>query len=130
MVIDLGLGDRMALLARGLDQLDIGFTVFDQDLVMVAANRRFQQLLNFPDALCQAGTTLEAALRHNAAMGEYGAGDVERQVSDRLSLAQQFLPHRFERVRPDGTIIEVCGTPLEQGGMVTTYTDVTVPRQR
>lgn len=130
MVIDLGLGDRMALLARGLDQLDIGFTVFDQDLVMVAANRRFQQLLNFPDALCQAGTTLEAALRHNAAMGEYGAGDVERQVSDRLTLAQQFLPHRFERVRPDGTIIEVCGTPLEQGGMVTTYTDVTVPRQR
>ena len=72
MVIDLGLGDRLALLAQGLDQLDIGFTVFDRDLVMVAANRRFQQLLNFPDALCRAGTTLQDALRHNAAMGEYG----------------------------------------------------------
>lgn len=130
MVIDLGLGDRLALLAQGLDQLDIGFTVFDQDLVMVAANRRFQQLLNFPDALCRAGTTLQDALRHNAAMGEYGPGDIERQVQERLALAQQFLPHRFERVRPDGTIIEVCGTPLEHGGMVTTYTDVTIPRQR
>jgi C4-dicarboxylate-specific signal transduction histidine kinase len=130
MVIDLELGDRLALLAQGLDQLDIGFTVFDRDLVMVAANRRFQQLLNFPESLCQAGTTLEAALRHNAAIGEYGAGDAEQQVRDRLTLAQQFLPHRFERTRPDGTIIEVCGTPLAQGGMVTTYTDVTVPRQR
>ena len=130
MVIDLGLGDRLALLAQGLDQLDIGFTVFDRDLVMVAANRRFQQLLNFPDALCRAGTTLQDALRHNAAMGEYGPGDIEQQVQERLALAQQFLPHRFERVRPDGTIIEVCGTPLEHGGMVTTYTDVTVPRQR
>ncbi|MBC7617609.1 MAG: PAS-domain containing protein, partial [Candidatus Saccharibacteria bacterium] len=41
-----------------------------------------------------------------------------------------FLAHRFERVRPDGSIIEVSGTPLAHGGMVTTYTDVTVPRQR
>jgi signal transduction histidine kinase len=130
MLIDLGLGDRLALLAQGLDQLDIGFTVFDQDLVMVAANRRFQELLNFPEALCHAGTTMQDALRHNAKMGEYGPGDIEQQVRDRLALAQQFLPHRFERVRPDGTIIEVCGTPLQHCGMVTTYTDVTVPRQR
>jgi signal transduction histidine kinase len=130
MVIDLELGDRLALLAQGLDQLDIGFTVFDRDLVMVACNRRFQHLLNFPDALCKAGTRLQDALHYNATLGEYGPGNVEEQVRERLLLAQKFLPHRFERVRPDGTIIEVCGTPLESGGMVTTYTDVTVPRQR
>ena len=130
MVIDLNLGDRLALLAQGLDQLDIGFTVFDRELVMVASNRRFQQLLNFPDALCKAGTRLQDALHYNATLGEYGAGEVAAQVHERLVLAQQFLPHRFERVRPDGTTIEVCGTPLDNGGMVTTYTDVTVPRQR
>lgn len=130
MAIDLGLGDKLALLAQGLDQLDIGFTVFDRDLVMVAANRRFQSLLNFPDALCQPGATLQDALTHNALQGEYGPGDVTQQVRERLALAQQFLPHRFERPRPDGSIIEVCGTPLAQGGMVTTYTDVTIPRQR
>ena len=130
MAIDLGLGDKLALLAQGLDQLDIGFTVFDRDLVLVAANRRFQVLLNFPDALCQSGATLQDALHHNAMQGEYGPGDTTQLVSDRLVLARQFLPHRFERARPDGTIIEVCGTPLAQGGMVTTYTDVTVPRQR
>lgn len=130
MVIDLELGDRLALLAQGLDQLDIGFTVFDRELVMVASNHRFQQLLNFPDALCKAGTRLQDALHYNATLGEYGPGVVEVQVRERLLLAQKFLPHRFERVRPDGTIIEVCGTPLDGGGMVTTYTDVTVPRQR
>lgn len=130
MVIDLGAGNRVALLAQGLDQLDIGFTVFDRDLVLVAANRRFQQLLDLPDALCQAGATMQDAFRHNALMGEYGPGDAEQQMRARLELARQFLPHRFERVRPDGTIIEICGTPLEQGGVVTTYTDVTVPRQR
>ena len=130
MTIELGEGAKLALLAQGLDQLDIGFTVFDRDLVMVAANRRFQEMLNFPDALCQPGATLQEALRHNATQGEYGPGNVDTQVNERLVLAQQFLPHRFERARPDGRIIEVCGTPLANGGMVTTYTDVTVPRQR
>ena len=130
MTIELGSGDKLVLLAEGLDQLDIGLTVFDRDLVMVAANTRFQQLLNFPDALCRPGATMQDALRHNAAQGEYGPGAVEDLVLPRLELAKQFLPHRFERLRPDGSIIEVCGRPLPSGGMVTTYTDVTVPRQR
>jgi signal transduction histidine kinase len=130
VAIELGSGDKLVLLAEGLDQLDIGLTVFDRDLVMVAANTRFQQLLNFPDALCHPGTTMLDALRHNAVQGEYGPGDVEELVRPRLELARQFLPHHFERVRPDGSIIEVSGHPLPSGGMVTTYTDVTIPRQR
>ena len=130
MTIELGSGDKLVLLAEGLDQLDIGLTVFDRDLVMVAANTRFQQLLNFPDALCRPGATMQDALRHNAAQGEYGPGAVEDLVLPRLELAKQFLSHRFERLRPDGSIIEVCGHPLPSGGMVTTYTDVTIPRQR
>lgn len=130
MAIELGSGDKLVLLAQGLDQLDIGLTVFDRDLVLVAANTRFQQLLNFPDALCSPGATMADALRHNATQGEYGPGAVDDLVRPRLELAQQFLPHRFERVRPDGSIIEVCGHPLPSGGMVTTYTDVTIPRQR
>ncbi|MEO7108375.1 MAG: PAS-domain containing protein [Rhodoferax sp.] len=130
MAIELGSGDKLVLLAEGLDQLDIGLTVFDSDLIMVAANTRFQQLLNFPDALCHPGTTMLDALRYNAVQGEYGAGDVEALVAPRLELARKFLHHRFERIRPDGTIIEVSGHPLPGGGMVTTYTDVTIPRQR
>ena len=130
MTIELGSGDKLVLLAEGLDQLDIGLTVFDGDLVMVAANTRFQQLLNFPDALCRPGTTMLDALRHNAIQGEYGPGDVEDLVRPRLELARKFLPHLFERVRPDGSTIEVCGNPLPSGGMITTYTDVSIPRQR
>jgi len=130
MAIELGSGDTLALLAEGLDQLDIGFTVFDRDLVLVAANRRFQEMLGFPDALCRPGATMQDALRYNAVQGEYGPGDVEDQVRQRLELSRKFLAHRFERMRPDGSIIEVSGHPLTLGGMVTTYTDVTIPRQR
>lgn len=130
MAIDFGADEKLALLAQGLDQLDIGFTVFDRDLVMIAANKRFGAMLNFPEHLCRAGTTMEQALRHNATVGEYGPGDIDALVRPRLELARQFLPHRFERTRPDGSIIEVCGNPLPGGGMATTYTDVTQARLR
>lgn len=123
-------GGELTLLFEGIDELDVGLTVFDRNLVLVAANSRFQAMLGFPDALCLPGATMQDALRYNARQGEYGPGDVEDQVQQRLALARQFLPHRFERQRPDGSIIEVCGQPLPSGGMVTTYTDVTVARQR
>ena len=50
-------------------------------------------------------------------------------VRQRLELAAQFLPHKFERTRPDGRIIEIAGNPIEGGGMVATYTDVTERRR-
>lgn len=128
----LGAGDRTNwdLLLAGLNHLDIGFTVVDAQLCLVAANRRFQALLDYPDRLLVPGTSNAEGFRFLAERGEYGPGDVEEQVRQRMALGFQFLAHRFERVRPDGIILEVVGQPLPGGGMVTTYTDVTVPRQR
>lgn len=118
------------LLLSGLDLLDIGFTVVDARLCLVAANRRFQEMLSFPDHLLEPGISIEHGFRFLAQRGEYGPGDIEAHVRQRMELGARFLPHRFERERPGGGIMEVVGHPLPGGGMVTTYTDVTVPRQR
>jgi len=125
-----GAGTNWGLLLAGLDHLDIGFTVVDAQLRLVAANKRFQQLLDYPDRLLVPGTSNAEGFRFLAQRGEYGPGDVDEQVRLRMELGAKFLPHRFERARPDGVILEVVGQPLPGGGMVTTYTDVTVPRQR
>jgi PAS domain S-box-containing protein len=92
---------------------------------MIGCNRRFLELFNFPEHLSRDGTRLEAFLRYNAERGEYGPGDTESQVRSRVELARKFEPHHYERTRPDGTTMEIIGTPLAGGGMVTTYTDIT-----
>ena len=46
-------------------------------------------------------------------------------MRSRLALARRFEPHHFERVRPDGTVLEVRGNPVPGGGFVTTYADIT-----
>lgn len=55
MAIDLCLVDQLTMLAQAVEQLDIGLTFFDRELVLVAAHTRFQNMLNFPDALCRRG---------------------------------------------------------------------------
>src|SRR6185369_11948129 len=52
-------------------------------------------------------------------------GDPEEQVRSRVELAARFEPHRFERKRPDGTVIEVRGVPVPGRGFATIYTDIT-----
>jgi len=109
-----------------LEYLDQGVTVFDQNLKLVAWNSRVKELLGLPEKLIRHHTSIEDIFRYNAEREEYGEGEIEALVKERLALARTFQSHRLERARPDGTIIEVRGNPLPDGrGFVTTYTDIT-----
>lgn len=112
-----------------LDHLDQGITVIDGDLRLVMWNRQLTDLLGFPESLIYMGMPLEELIRFNARRGEYGEGIVEDHVRHRMNLARQFRSHCFERSRPNGRIIEVKGNPLDSGGFVTVYTDITERRQ-
>jgi len=116
---------RGELIVESLTYMGQGVSVMDKDLKMVACNGMFLDVLDFPAEFGLPGVDLADIFRFNAKRGEYGSGDIEEQVRERLELAAQFIPHIFERTRPNGAIIEVEGTPLPQGGFVTTYTDVT-----
>jgi len=108
-----------------LGYLDQGFSVMCPDFKLVFVNQRFIELLQMPPDLMQRGTPLEDIFRYNAERGEYGAGDIEAQVRERMDLARKREAHSFERIRPDGVVLRVDGTPTSDGGFVTTYTDIT-----
>lgn len=116
-------------LLQGLDQLDQGISIFDGALQLIACNRRYLDLLDFPAAFGAPGTPVETFFRYNAERGEYGPGDVDAIVQARLALVHKFELHHFERARPDGTILEVRGAPLPDGGWVAVYTDITERRR-
>ncbi|POF31006.1 PAS-domain containing protein [Roseibium marinum] len=121
---------QLDLMQAALDHINQGFSAFDADLRLVAWNRGLWEMLDFPQNLARRGTHLEAFLRVNAERGEYGPGDIEGKIRRRLKRAELFEPHYFERIRPNGQIIAVSGTPLPKGGFVTTYSDVTEDRRR
>jgi PAS domain S-box-containing protein len=112
----------------GLDNIDQGITVFDKNLQLVFANKRLGELLDVPQQLLTRGTTFEDVIRYNSEHGEYGPGDVEEQVQERIRVAREFRAHTVERVRPNGRVIRVSGAPLAKGGFATIYTDITQQR--
>lgn len=116
------------MLLAGLNLLNQGVTLFDHNLCLVAWNQRFLDLLDFPSELACVGMPFEAFIRYNAERGEYGPGDPEIYVQERVSAAQTFLPHRTERTRPNGRILTVQGSPLPHHGFITLYTDITEQR--
>ncbi len=119
---------RYDMLQAGLDLLDQGLTVFDGNLRLVAWNRPFLKLLDFPETLARVGTPFEHFIRHNAERGEYGPGDPEIQIAERVAAATRFTPHVRERQRPNGRVLLMRGEPLPHKGFVTLYTDITEQR--
>jgi PAS domain S-box-containing protein len=117
---------QSAILEATLENMDQGISMVNENLETIAFNRKFLELLQLPPERFAQGFHMREAFRYNAERGEYGPGDIAAQIQARLELAAKFEPHHFQRVRPDGTVIEVRGIPLpDKRGLVATYTDVT-----
>jgi PAS domain S-box-containing protein len=116
------------MLQAGLDLLDQGISVFDGQLRLVAWNRPFLELLDFPGHLARVGTPFADFIRYNIDRGEYEPGDAEARLGERLAAAGAFAAHVSERRRPNGRLLLLRGEPLPHGGFVTLYSDVTEQR--
>ncbi len=108
-----------------LENTSHGISLFDRNLKLVVVNKRFNEILKFPQELLAPGTDMAEMFRYNAKRGEYGeVEDIEACVKEKMELARQFVPHAFQRPLSDGSIMEVIGKPVPMG-FVTTYVDVT-----
>jgi PAS domain S-box-containing protein len=119
---------RYESLRAALDLIDQGLTLIDHDLRFVAWNKTFIRLLDFPPEMAYVGAPFESFMRYNAGRGEYGSGDPQPYIDERMRAAREFTAHEFERTRPDGTVLRVRGIPVPGHGFVTIYSDVTAQR--
>ncbi|MBX3568101.1 MAG: diguanylate cyclase [Rhizobiaceae bacterium] len=124
------LRERIRLLEGAIDNFPGGISLFDSEMKMVLCNERQKEMLDYPPSLFAHGNpTLEELFRFNAQRGEYGPGDWREQVARRVALLHERKPHAYERVRPNGTVLEIRGMPIDGGGFITTYFDVTEKRR-
>lgn len=125
------LRERVNMLEAVIDNFPGGILLTDKNFQVVLCNHQQKQLLQYPASLFEDGNpSLRELFHFNAARGEYGPGDINEIVGQKMDLVRQRVAHVFERVRPNGRVIEIRGTPLADGGFVTSYTDVTENRQK
>ena len=125
------LKERIGFLESVIDNFPGGLLLLDKNLNVVLCNEQQKRLLDYPAELFANGNpSLETLFRFNATRGEYGPGDVESLVKWRMDRARERKAHIVERTRPNGVVLEIRGMPLEGGGFVTTYLDVTEQRNQ
>ncbi len=118
-----------ALLQGAIENITQGISVVDQSLRLVAWNRRYIELFNYPEGQVYVGRPVAELIRFNAERGLLGGGDIEEHVSKRLYWMRQGTAHTSERLFPNGRVIELIGNPMPGGGFVMSFTDITEFRE-
>ena len=92
---------------------------------MIAWNDNSRRIRGYPENLLTDGASFEDLMRYDVQHDEFGPGDPEKIIQEKIATAQRSEVHSFERQRPDGTHIDVRGGPIESGGLVSTFTYIT-----
>ncbi|AXK84171.1 response regulator [Pseudolabrys taiwanensis] len=116
-------GRESDLLRATLENMAQGVAMYDADHRLVTWNDRFRQYLEMPAEFLGTDRTFSDYIRYLGERGEFGDADIETELAKRLALLDQ--SHSFERVRPDGTVLEVRRDPVPGGGFIAIYTDIT-----
>jgi Na+/proline symporter/signal transduction histidine kinase len=113
------------VLQTALEHARQGVAVFDRDGKLMVWNRPFAEVLDLPPEDLHIGAGFDDVLMSLAARGEFGEGDTRALVAERADRLLTSSEPQTERLAKRGLFIEVRSARLPDGGVVTTYTDVT-----
>ncbi len=109
------------LLQIALDQMEQGITVFDADFRLTCWNRKFRSLFDLPDSMGTVGLPLTSIVQCLTERGDLDENTENRSIELFTTLGRSWQL----ALRTSGRIVDIRSNPMPDGGIVTTYTDVT-----
>ena len=126
------LSQNSMLIQLTMDSIDQGFAVWNADHRLVVWSKRCADFWYFPTEILRSGMHMSDLLKHLAIQGAFASGDsgdsgdidgiVEKEL-ERIVEAGATSDEMFKMT--DGRKIHIRRFPLERGGHVSMYTDVT-----
>jgi len=121
------------LLQAGVENIEQGISVIDADMRIVAWNKRYIELLDYPANIVSVGKPVAELIRFNAERGiiitnKNTASSSEKDddfISRRLNHMRQGNNHSLQREMPSGIVLEIRGQAMPGGGFVSTFSDIT-----
>ncbi len=113
------------ILQTALDHVRQGIAVFDKEHQLICWNRQFGDILDLPPSLIRVGINLADMLRFNARRSEVPPDRIDEFVRQQLERYLSGSEPFRERFAEPGVAIEVRANRMPDGGIVTTFTDIT-----
>jgi diguanylate cyclase (GGDEF)-like protein len=118
------LAQKSAVLEATLERMEQGVMMVNAERIVEVCNRRAMELLDLPEALMTARPRFEDVLAHLWQRDEFSQTPEDIRAFLRAGGILD-RPHRYDRRRPDGRVIEVHSVPIDGGGLLRTFTDIT-----
>ncbi len=116
--------EKSSALEVTLENMEQGLLMIGPDGIIPVCNRRAIEMLDLPEEALSGTYKFDDLLAHQWRIGEFALTDSELKGFVRGGGIKD-VPDVYERLRPNGTTIEVRSIPLKGGGLVRTYSDVT-----
>jgi Na+/proline symporter/signal transduction histidine kinase len=113
------------ILQTALDHVRQGIAVFDKDLHLVCWNRQYGELFDLPHDLTRVGIPLDDILRYVVEHGADAQMNFDAAIAERIAKYTSEAEPFLERFAERGLVIEVRANRMPDGGLVTTFTDIT-----
>lgn len=114
------------LLQASMQHIEQGICLIDPQLNLVAWNKYYEKMFDYPPNYLQSGLSMKSILQFNAHRGLLGEQiNGKSEIQKRLNYLTDGSRYKYRRYQPDGAAIEIQGSPMPGGGFVTTYTDIT-----
>lgn len=115
------------VLTDTLEHMSQGIFMVDAERRIAVINHRAVALLGLPPGLAEIGTSFDEILRWQLRNGEFDGDEEVRKLA--ASGGLDLTDSVYERVRPNGTVLEVRTRILTSNRAVRTFTDVTERKQ-
>ena len=70
-----------------LENIAQGVSVVDGSQRLIGWNRRYVELMDYPDGMVHVGESVAELIRFNAERGRFGGGDIEQHVDKRIEIS-------------------------------------------
>ena len=120
-----------AIMQTVLDNMSDGVMLFDKDMRWQFINRQLMEFQRFTPDVAYPGASAHDILRFQAERGDFGpiADDIEKPRSRRARAIMRGGA-RYERRTASGQFIEFTFKPLDDGGLLAIYRDITELKHR
>ena len=105
-----------------------GLCIFDANQQLIVCNQQYADMYGLDRDLTNPGTFLRAILEHQIVIGN--VRNPETYIETRLKSVRAKRPYQIVNRLRDGRLISVVHRPMNDGGWVTTHTDVTEQTNR